>query len=70
MELRDYLHILRKNWLIILALTLVGVGAAVAHIRHIRIWRQQVGDLLASGARPIQWIKDQHYIFVTSIIRK
>ena len=31
MELRDYLHILRKNWLIILALTLVGVGAAAAY---------------------------------------
>ena len=31
MELRDYLHILRKNWLIILALTLVGIGAAAAY---------------------------------------
>ena len=31
MELRDYLHVLRKNWLIILALTLVGIGAAAAY---------------------------------------
>ena len=31
MELRDYLHILRKNWLIILALTLVGIGSAAAY---------------------------------------
>lgn len=31
MELRDYLRVLRKNWLIIVVLTLVGVGAAAAY---------------------------------------
>lgn len=30
MELRDYIRILRKNWLLILVVTLVGVGAAAA----------------------------------------
>ncbi len=30
MELRDYIHVLRKNWLIIVVMTLVGVGAAAA----------------------------------------
>ena len=30
MELRDYIHILRKNWLVIVVMTLVGIGAAAA----------------------------------------
>jgi capsular exopolysaccharide synthesis family protein len=30
MELRDYLRILRKNWLVIVVMTLVGIGAAAA----------------------------------------
>ena len=31
MELSDYLRILRKNWLVIVVLTLVGLGAAAAY---------------------------------------
>lgn len=31
MELRDYIRILRKSWVLIVALTLVGVGAAAAY---------------------------------------
>ena len=31
MELRDYIRILRKSWVLIVLLTLVGVGAAAAY---------------------------------------
>ncbi|WOQ69215.1 polysaccharide biosynthesis tyrosine autokinase [Microbacterium limosum] len=31
MELSDYIRILRKNWLVIVALTLVGIGSAAAY---------------------------------------
>ncbi|WP_120003297.1 polysaccharide biosynthesis tyrosine autokinase [Nesterenkonia muleiensis] len=31
MELRDYLHILRKNWIVIIALMLLGAGAAATY---------------------------------------
>ena len=31
MELTDYLHILRENWLIIVLATLLGVGAAAGY---------------------------------------
>lgn len=31
MELRDYIRVLRKNWLLIVVITLIGVGAAAAY---------------------------------------
>jgi len=31
MDLRDYIRVLRKNWVMIIAITLVGVGAAAAY---------------------------------------